>query len=215
MSDFLFTLPAESASVDPDVEGVDGAITDHEDRAVARLAQQYRLPKLEAFLRALIGPMHDIELCAWQLYTERFVDTAIGAQLDLIGKVVGQPRLGYVDDEYRRLIRARITANRSDGVTEDLITVTVLVIDDDLADITIEPQYPGAVVVRVSGVPVTDETADILITLLQRTVSGGVRVLFEYSTSPEAETFAFDGGTGLGFGDSTNPLTGGNFAGVV
>lgn len=44
------------------------------------------------------------------------VDTAIGAQLDLIGKIVGLPRNGFNDDQYRILLNLRIITNNT-GVT--------------------------------------------------------------------------------------------------
>ncbi len=215
MADFHFTLPAPTADESPDTEGVGEQITDHADRAVDRLALQYRKPKIEALLRALLGPVQELEDTLWAMYTERFVSTAVGAQLDLIGRIVGQERLGYADESYRRLVRARVAANRSDGTVADLVTITQLVVDNEDADVVIEPQYPAAVVVRVEGEAVTEDTANIAISLLRRGAAGGVRILFEYSESDDADTFAFDGGTGLGFGDATNPATGGAFAGVL
>jgi hypothetical protein len=215
MADFHFTLPAPTAEEAPDTEGVNEQITDHADRAVDRLGLQYRKPKIEALVRAFMGPVQELEDTLWAMYTERFVSTAVGAQLDLIGRIVGQERLGYDDDGYRRLVRARIAANRSDGIVADLVTITTLVIDDEVADIVVDQQHPAAVVVRVEGEPVTEETANIAISLLRRGASGGVRILFEYSESDDTDTFAFDGGTGLGFGDSTNPATGGDFAAVT
>src|SRR5262245_2616348 len=57
-------------------------------------------------LRALLAPAASLEHALQQLLTERNVNTAIGAQLDLIGKIVGRPRAGVADDEiYRRYIR--------------------------------------------------------------------------------------------------------------
>lgn len=216
MSDFSFTLPAESAAATPGAsEGVGARIADHADQAVRRLAYQYRKPKIEALVRSFMGPVQVLEDVAWDMLTLRFVDTAEGAQLDLLGKIVGQPRLGFDDDGYRRLIRARVTANRSDGVIEDLITIATLVVDDVDADIEMEPQYPGTIVVRIGGVAVTDAVAEIAISLLRRGASGGVRILFEYSASVPGGTFAFDGGTGLGFGDVSVPATGGAFAAVT
>jgi hypothetical protein len=44
MADFDFTLPAEVAASTPLPEEPNTEITDHADRAVNRLAEQYRLP---------------------------------------------------------------------------------------------------------------------------------------------------------------------------
>lgn len=208
MSELVFTLPAEAAaSVDP--EGVEGAITDHADRAVARLAEQYQKPKIQAFLRALIHPVQALENVAWQVYTERSVDNAVGAQLDILGRIVGQPRDGYADADYRRFIRARITVNRSDGVVEDLLLITRLIVDDEDAVVVAEPQYPGAIVIRVEGAAVSEAVADVCLVFLQEAASAGVRVMFEYSTVDPSLAFSFAGGPGLGFGAGAFTSVGG------
>ncbi len=212
MTSFHFTLPSSPAPAAPGTDE-NGHITDHADRAVNRLAQQYRLPKLEAFLRALIHPLQAIEDVAWQLYTERFIDTAIGAQLDLIGRIVGQPRLGYLDDDYRRLCRARIIVNRSNGNIPDLLTVVTAVVNDPAAVIIVEPQYPGCIVFRINNVAVTAAVADLVIALLRKAASGGVRVIFESTEHTEATTFSFfEDPTGVGFGDDGDASAGGFFA---
>lgn len=45
----------------------------------------------------------------------------------MIGRVVGQDRLGLSDDDYRSYVRARVAAHRSTGTFEDLIKVVSLV----------------------------------------------------------------------------------------
>jgi hypothetical protein len=51
------------------------------------------------------------------------IDVAEGVQLDVIGRIVGQPRLGLDDATYRTTIRARIQTNASDGSPEDIYPV--------------------------------------------------------------------------------------------
>lgn len=214
MSDLVYTLPAEGATAPPDPEGANSRIADHADRAVDRLAFQFRKPNMEALIRAFCVPVQRLEDALWQLYTERFVDTAIGAQLDLIGKVVKQPRLGYLDADYRRLVKARISVNKSNGTTNNLLRVARLVLGADADSLQAEPQYPATIVIRAVGA-ISADLATLTAGMLKQAKSGGVRLFFEYSLAEDAGTFAFDGGTGLGFGDSTNPATGGQFAGVI
>ena len=199
MADFDFTLPAEVATAAPLPEEPNTEITDHADRAVNRLAEQYRLPKFEAFLRALIGPAQAIEHAYWQMFTERNVDTAVGEQLNILGRVVGQERAGLVDDDYRRLIRARIAVNKSGGRVNEILNVAALVIFDDDVTLELEAQYPAGIVVRATGV-VASDLAELVISFLRDTVAGGVRVLFEYATVAPAAAFSFANGPGLGFG---------------
>lgn len=201
MSTFTFTLPEASAAPVADVDGVNALITDHADRAVQRLAQQFRKPKIEAFLRCLIDPLQILENVSWQLLTEKSVDNAIGAQLDMIGAIVRQPRAGFNDDDYRRLIRARISVNKSNGTVRDIIRVARLVIDDVNVAVEVKQSYPAAVVVKANDAAVTTGVAELLISFLLKTVAAGVRVLFHYTTTPPAAAFSFLGGPGLGFGD--------------
>lgn len=200
MADFDFTLPDEPETSAPAAEQPNTEITDHADRAVDRLAEQYRKPKLEAFLRCLIGPAQAIEAAYWQMFVQRNVNTAIGAQLDIIGRVVGQERAGLDDDAYRRLIRARIAVNRSSGRTNEVLNVAELVIFDVGVAVELEAQYPAGIVVRAVGT-VPSDVAELVISFLRDTVAAGVRVIFEYATVAPAAAFSFAGGPGLGFGD--------------
>lgn len=146
---------------------------------------------LTAICQAGIQPL---ESCLQQLLTQRSIDTAIGVNLDVIGAIVAQPRNGLDDDTYRRYCRANITAHRSKGRVEDLITVSDLIIFDDDAVITVQPQPVATVVVAILGVGISDDLALVLFTFLQRTVAVGVRLILQYST---ATPFQFDVGPGF------------------
>lgn len=69
------------------------AILDHKTIYKQRLLQQYKSSlNLIGLIDALIEGQGDLETVLDQLLTERGIDTAIGAQLDIIGEIVGQPR---------------------------------------------------------------------------------------------------------------------------
>ena len=142
-------------------------------------------------LTALITPHQSVEDTLQQLRTGLRLDNAVGAQLDLLGKIVGQLRNGLDDDDYRRYIRARISANISDGTVEDLLRVAVLIVDDDSLTIQVDQQGVAAVVVRVSNAVVSN-TADILIKFLKLAVAAGVRVILEWSSLPQSNWFIWD-----------------------
>lgn len=143
-------------------------------------------------LRALVGPGQTVEDALQQLYSERRVDTAIGEQLDVLGRLVGQARNGMVDADYRRLIRARISVNRSKGTISDIITVSDLVVNDVLVTHQIDNQGIAALVIRLTGAPVTAAIAALLIPMLRDTVSAGVRILVEYSPNAFNTWFQWD-----------------------
>jgi hypothetical protein len=165
----------------------------HATEAVSRLCEFLKdKPKAIAYLTALCGPAQAIEDVLIQLLTERTVDTAIGAQLDTLGRIVGQDREGLGDDDFRRYIRARIATNRSSGLTNELLLISRLIVNDSDAAIRLTPSYPATVVIRVSSIEVTEDVASALVKFLRLAASGGVRVILEWSTETEAELFYWD-----------------------
>lgn len=181
------------------VEAAPGAV-DHVAAAIDRLPVQFRKPRIEAILRAVIAPLQRAENAFQELFDERGVDTAIGAQLDAIGFVVGQPRNGYDDDEYRRQVRARIATNKSRGTFADLIGVIGLVIDDAAATIRGRRSGTAAVRFNIEDVATSDAVADILIGFLREAKAAGVRLTLITGSTPPAGWFTW-GAAGLGFGD--------------
>lgn len=97
-------------------------IQTHRDDALARLTSQYQHANR---LRDLVGisanRTQSLEDVLQQLLRERWVDTAIGEQLDELGNIVGEERLGRSDRQYRPAIRLRIELNRSGGQPESVI----------------------------------------------------------------------------------------------
>lgn len=90
--------------------------------AVPRLTGQFEnSPKLKALMAAIVGPLTTLETDADALIAERWIDTAIGKQLDGCGHIVGESRQGRGDDAYRVAIKFRVFVNISKGTPTDLI----------------------------------------------------------------------------------------------
>jgi hypothetical protein len=163
-----------------------------------------------SLLQILLTPFNELEAMFNDLLTQRSIDVAVGDQLDILGDIVGQPRIGAAigdDDTYRRYIRARVAANRSDGTGDDVIQVVQLALADYLPALNVH-LYPNEVngqgvamlVVQIEGVFINDTIATVLIDLLQVTVSAGVRCILRYGVSSYANAFRFDVGPGLDSG---------------
>ena len=136
-------------------------------------------------IRALLSPYPALEAAAMAVLTQRTVDNAVGAQLDVIGGWVGRPRSGVTDDEiYRRYVRAQIVANKSSGTIEDALAVADLVIHDGAATLTIRNEGAAAYVLEVSTIALPDAIAAVLVRLLIKATSAGVRIILERSSSP-------------------------------
>lgn len=94
-------------------------ITDYGLRAVQLLLGQFRRsPKIVALAEILSEQYQDLENDAHACITDRMLSVAEGVQLDQYGAIVGWPRLGFGDDDYRRLIAVAIAINTSDGGAE-------------------------------------------------------------------------------------------------
>jgi len=153
--------------------------------------------KIVQFLSVLTAPAQDLENVIQQFLSDRFVDTAEGAQLDIIGAIVGQGRNGMIDDDYRRYIRAKIAVNNSNGTFEDLLTIAFLVVYDADAVFLVRNVGTATVVMYVDDIIVSDALGTILGTFLQKAVSAGVRIVTQWSNSLPAATFRLDSGPGL------------------
>ncbi len=150
---------------------------------------------ISKFLTALVsGGVQPIENALQALLLDRQVDTAIGAQLDVIGKIVGQARASLDDDTYRRYIRARITTNRADGVIEDLIKISDLVVFVDAATYQVDNQGVAAVVLRILGIATSEDLANVVIDFLNDAISAGVRVILESSAESPSDWLIMDTG---------------------
>lgn len=106
-------------------------ITNHFERALSLLASQFRdqkpdgtLTNFQKLIKVLCTGAQVLENAKWQLKTERWLSTAIGAQLDEIGEILGLPReLGESDEDYRERLQFQIFINVSSGTPEEQIAI--------------------------------------------------------------------------------------------
>ncbi len=189
-------------------------ITDQVARALSRLAQQYRgKPRLAGMVIVLAKQIQEIEDMLFSILDET-VDHAVGAQLDVLGRIVGEERLGDSDANYRLRIKAGILLNVSSGTPEELLAIFRLLTSDlPGAVVQFEEQYPAALVVRILRVTIASPST--FAGILQAAKDAGVRALLELSGAPSGQGFCFLGGVGKGFPDAhLTPGSGGKFANV-
>ena len=83
-------------------------------------------PVVQGLLKSKLREVQKLEDLTFQVLNERNVNDAIGAQLDVVGSIVGENRSGRLDAPYRQAILTRIALNRSDGtppVILDLLNI--------------------------------------------------------------------------------------------
>ena len=99
---------------------------------LAKFADQFEgSEKLMNLMRAFLEPIDEILSTTADLKNNRWLETAVGAQLDQLGAIVGMPRFGRLDDDYRRAIRFQIFINLSKTEPETMITALRVLSDGD------------------------------------------------------------------------------------
>lgn len=179
-------------------------------------------PRLRAVACGLLDGMQDVENAIWQLFTERWIDTANGGQLDLLGGLLVFPRAGRLDETYRAFLRARVRVLRSNGSWPALVGV-LEAIGVALADgaTTYQADHPAAFVVRLHDTLPAEVTGADVFEMLEAARAGGVRLTLVAPVASIERTFRCSnandylvGPSARGFGDVSNPGDGGSLAGV-
>jgi hypothetical protein len=96
--------------------------------------------------QAILNRLQELEDAAWFVLSSMSIAAAFGDLLTKIGSIVGEPRLGRSDVDYRAGIRLKIRVNLSSGRATDMIAVAQLALplgaitylEGSLASFTIE-----------------------------------------------------------------------------
>jgi hypothetical protein len=195
-------------------------ITNHETQALGRLATQYRdKPNIAKIVRIIARRAQALETVVFQVFNAFRIETAIGAQLDVLGRIVGQPRESAGDTEYRLRIKARIRANLSGGMAEDIYKVFDLLLPSHT--LVLEPVYPASFVFEILG-SVDPALVPLYRKFFYDTKAAGVYGVGLYSTEDPVDTFTLDDALSptpnpdIGLDDALAPGTqGGVLAGVL
>jgi hypothetical protein len=187
-------------------------ITDHEARALGRLIAQYRSAVNLRGLVSVATTEHQVlEDVFWKLFIQN-IDTAEGAELDVFGRIVGQPREGRGDPKYRLWVKTRVRINRSNGTVPEIVGVFTALVSGT-SPVIVTEEYPAALIVTL--VSLTHEIDPVEASaILQKMKPGGVRAVLVSPTSTDLLAFAFDP-NGAGFGDTNDPNTGGQLATAI
>lgn len=156
--------------------------TTHADR-VSRLIEQWQdKPDLVSILRSYLAQAQDIEDALFEIINERDLDSAVGVQLDTLGRLVKQPRTTSDDARFRTSIRARIAINRSNGTAEDLIKVASLLLSEFGELFKLRDEPPAQLRLTVAD-PLQSTDADLAALLLDEADCGGVRLMFQFNAA--------------------------------
>ena len=201
-------------------------ITDWATRLKSRLFEQFKdeetHPNFHAIVEAIAARAQDIENVAQQVYTITSIDDSEGVQLDVLGRIVREPRGGKTDALYRLFIRAKVRANRSSGTHEDLYAVLVALFGPG-TEATITPAPPAGIVVTITAplLDSDDQTAALHFLIIAK--AAGVKLWLETSPGDGDDMYTLldpehltDGlQPGLGLSDANDKSIGGQLASAV
>lgn len=122
--------------------------TTHAAEARDHLLEQFKKKeRIRAVLDAFSVQIQDLERVFFDLLENRWIDTATGAQLDGLGAIVGEPRQGRNDEDYRLAIRARVLINKSSGTVPELLAILSLLLPGGAFQLI--EYFPAAFVVEL------------------------------------------------------------------
>lgn len=165
-----------------------------------KLLEQYKpKPNINALINALYSdPIEELKSLVAVLYNRFNIDASSGYQLDQIGTIVNQDRLGHDDTEYRMLLKARICKNNSDSTCEAIIAFWKIV--TQASYVKVQEIYPARINI-ITDVDLAADIKDLAIELLQQVVGAGIEVGNIIVYDPDAFGFGENyGGFGSNWG---------------
>jgi hypothetical protein len=179
-------------------------VIDHIAAALAGLLTQFRGKFfVEALMTAIGGEYNFIEAALQEILTTTDVDASEGAQLDVLGRLFGQPRGSQDDATYRLYIHERVAALRDGGDIESLYSMFQALSPGCIIGIT--PQFPASFTFTWLSPALTDVEANAIALIIRQVKPGGVGCFYYSLTDTPDNTFAFAGTPGdlIPWGDKT------------
>jgi hypothetical protein len=116
------------------------------DEAERLLLHQFSNSKrVVGLIRALTTPFQEALTELERLHDGRYIDQAADETLDVIGDIVGQPRVHMTDANYRPWIKVAIHLNNSAGTVENVLTILTTLFGKK-APVVVQEYPPNAVI---------------------------------------------------------------------
>lgn len=195
----------------------------HVGQGLARLTDSFvRQPNIRAWLAAILTEVQALEDAAWGVFVLRALATApvqtlpaTNVVFDVIGDIVGQPRFGTSDLDYKSLIYLRIAVNRATGAVTDWSRFGAILLRAGAQAIGFYGDQSG-ILFSASSLPLN---GSLVGSVLTQAVPNGEHGVFSYTPSPQGPTIlmgsVYDptaGKGGQGFGSVYSTTAGGGYA---
>jgi hypothetical protein len=124
--------------------------TDIAANGEARLLPEFsQSSKIKGLLKSLLGVVQTTEDTLFDIMNNTGIDTAEGAQLDNIGKLLRVSRDGHTDTQYRLNLYSKISINSSRANPESVLTLSRFVTGSN--EVTLGETYPAEFHVNIVG----------------------------------------------------------------
>lgn len=175
-------------------------ISDWRARLRARLYLQFKdKPRFQQFADLIAAQAQDLEDAFQSLFTIASIDDSEGAQLEVLGRRVGQTNLGWEDASYQLFLKARVLINKSYGSIEQLYAILRQAIGDIGYKITYGGTGTKQFLVQVDA-PITSIQAAAALLFVTDSKDAGARGVLQWGEFPPSEGFRFDVGPGFDVG---------------
>jgi hypothetical protein len=159
-------------------------IENHVEAGLSRLIEQYKRDvTFRKFLTIHLRRVQELEDAYWEILVKRLFDTAEGAQLTAIGKIVGAERGGLSDEDFKIVVAARIAVLRSHGTPNDLQNLCVLCLPPGFTFEYEEADLTAFVEIQEQ----VNFSPNVLVEILVDAKLGGTRLVLLFSTTPVDE----------------------------
>lgn len=159
------------------------------DKYLNLITSEHRVrPKYIAYVSALLKIAGDVEDLLATMSQYFVLDSAQGAQLDILANRVGVTRGEYTDDQLRTLIKAAILRNTWNGSSSQAYTTWKMVFPGITMQIVENTGMEKTVL--IIGTPTADQK-DLMMSGLIIPVAAGVMLNLQF-LDPSQPLFAFD-----------------------
>ena len=166
-----------------------------------------RNKELYDLFRVYTTQLYYLDIQIDEIYDNRFIDTARGRELELLGGNVGVPRkTGEPDDKYRIRVKAGFARASADTTFENFANIVLSVLQTDKSNVEITTPNPKVARIKTTSavVDASPFTTEEIIEMLDESLEMDAKTEIEVQGS-----FSFDGpnvedGTGWNEGTWTS-----------
>ncbi len=109
--------------------------------AQAKLIDQFKAhTNIDAIVKALAQQSQELEAAAFEVLLDTLLATAVGEQLDGIGRVLTVERAGRNDTDYRTRLLAQVLLNKSSGAIPEIVALATAL---GVTDLTLNEVFPA------------------------------------------------------------------------